>query len=96
MCLHHGIRLLDSQASLARQSWRSFVPTHPTALAVHLRNIVLQRTNRGIWNLAVEVLPERVVLRGETTTFYSKQLAQESIRKMLPTVMVQNAIEVAA
>jgi hypothetical protein len=72
------------------------VPTHPTALALHLRNIVLQRTNRGIWNLAVEVLPERVVLRGDTTTFYSKQLAQESIRKMLPTVMVQNAIEVAA
>ena len=74
----------------------SYVPTHPSALVLHLRNIVLQRTNRGIWNLAVEVLPERVVLRGETTTFYSKQLAQESIRKMLPLVTVQNSIEVAA
>ena len=69
---------------------------HLTNLALHIHNAVLERTNRGIWNLAVEVLPERVVLRGATSTFYAKQLAQESVRKVLPKVKLENAIEVAA
>lgn len=65
-------------------------------LALHIHNVVLERTNRGVWNLAVEVLPERVVLKGNTLSFYAKQLAQESVRKMLPQVTLKNAIEVAA
>jgi hypothetical protein len=72
------------------------VVPHLTNLALHIRNIVLQRTNRSVWNLDVEVLPEGVVLRGETASFYSKQLAQESVRKVFPEVRLQNAIEVAA
>lgn len=67
-----------------------------TNLALHIHSVVLQRTNRGVLNLAVEVLPERVVLRGETRTFYAKQLAQESVRKVLPQIALENAIEVAA
>jgi hypothetical protein len=69
---------------------------HLSSLAVQIRDVVLERTNRGIFNLAVEVLPERVVLRGETTTFYAKQLAQESVRKVAPLMRLENAIEVAA
>jgi BON domain len=68
---------------------------HPTTLAVQLRNIVLAHTNRGVANLDVQVLPERVVLRGEAATFYTKQLAQESVRKMLPQMKLVNAIQVA-
>jgi hypothetical protein len=73
----------------------SIVP-HLTNLALHIHNVVLQRTNRGVSNLAVEVLPERVVLRGETKTFYAKQLAQESVRKVFPQIRLENAIQVAA
>ncbi len=65
-------------------------------LASQIHNMVQLRTNRSVYNLAVEVLPERVVLRGETSTFYNKQLAQESVRKVLPKVRLENAIEVAA
>jgi len=72
------------------------VPTHVTNLAMHLQTIVLQRTNRSVWNLAVEVSPERVVLRGEANTFYAKQLAQESVRNLIPLMKLTNAIQVAA
>ena len=65
-------------------------------LTEQLTNDVLQRTNGGVWNLAIEILPERVVIRGETKTFYAKQLAQETVRKMLPQMPMQNAIQVAA
>jgi hypothetical protein len=58
--------------------------------------LVLNRTNRGVWNLSVEILPERVILRGETQSFYAKQLAQESVRLLVPMTPLQNAIEVAA
>jgi hypothetical protein len=66
-----------------------------SALAQQLQDLVLERTHRGIANLAVEVLPERVVLRGQTKSFYSKQLAQESVRKILPMMKLENAIQVA-
>jgi len=69
---------------------------HLKNLALHIHNTVLERTDRRVWDLAVEVLPERVVLRGATATFYAKQLAQESVRKMLPQIRLENAIVVAA
>ncbi len=69
---------------------------HSTTLAAQLRNIVLARTNRDILNLDIQVSPEHVLLSGETTTFYTKQLAQESVRKMLPKMKLVNAIQVAA
>ena len=64
-------------------------------LTQQLESVVLQRTNGGVWNLAIEVLPERVVIRGETNTFYAKQLAQESVRSVLPVMKLENAIQVA-
>ena len=68
---------------------------HVSSLQQQLQNLVLEGTNRKISNLAVEVLPERVVLRGDADCFYSKQLAQESVRKILPLVKLENAIQVA-
>jgi len=65
-------------------------------LAQQLRSAVLTRTNRMVWNLAVEVSPEHVILRGETDSFYAKQMAQESVKKMLPEIRLVNAISVAA
>jgi hypothetical protein len=57
---------------------------------------VLNKTNRRVWNLAIEVDPEQVILRGDTTSFHAKQLAQESVRKVLPELRLVNAIQVAA
>ena len=72
------------------------MPTQIFVLTQQLQNHVLERTNRGVWNLAIEVFPERVVLRGNTKTYYAKQLAQESVRNILPEMMLENAIQVAA
>jgi hypothetical protein len=72
-----------------------FVPLtlNPSAKQIHL--VVLQRTHGGIADLAIEVQHEYVVLRGNTETFYAKQLAQETVKKMLPLMKLVNAIKVA-
>jgi hypothetical protein len=66
--------------------------------SLHLRheleNRILRRTGRRIRNLAIEVRPERVVLRGHTSTYYLKQLAQHGVREILPHVSLENAITV--
>lgn len=67
---------------------------HPS-LAQQLWSAVLQRTNRQVWNLAVEVQPGQVILKGEANSFYAKQMAQETVRKLLPKLPLVNAICVA-
>jgi hypothetical protein len=52
------------------------------------------RTGRRVRNLAVELEPERVVLRGLTNTFHVKQLAQHGVREMLPDMRLDNVIVV--
>ncbi len=52
------------------------------------------RTGRRVRNLAVELYPERIVLRGHTGSYYVKQLAQHGVRDLLPHVSLENAIEV--
>ncbi len=59
-----------------------------------LENRVQVRTGRRIRNLHVELRPERVVLRGGAPTYYVKQLAQHSVREVLPHVSLENAITV--
>lgn len=55
---------------------------------------VQARTGRRVRNLAIELRPERVVLRGRASTYYVKQLAQHGIRDVLPHVYLENAITV--
>lgn len=52
------------------------------------------RTGRRIYDLIVELSPERVVLRGRTPSYYVKQLAQHGVRDLLPSVSLENAIVV--
>jgi hypothetical protein len=59
-----------------------------------LESRVQARTGRRIRNLAIELRPERVVLRGRTSTYYAKQLAQHGIRDLLPHICLENAITV--
>lgn len=46
-------------------------------------------------NFSITILPEQVEIRGETHSYYDKQMAQESIRKILPLLRVVNSIRVA-
>jgi hypothetical protein len=59
-----------------------------------LEKQVSLRTGRRVRNLAIELEPERVVLRGLTNTYHVKQLAQHGIQEMLPNVRLENVIEV--
>ena len=59
-----------------------------------LESRVQTRTGRRVRNLAVELAPERVVLKGHTATYYIKQLAQQEIRDCLPHVRLDNDIVV--
>jgi hypothetical protein len=59
-----------------------------------LEQRVSLRTGRRVRNLAVELEPERVILRGLTNTFHVKQLAQHGVREMLPDMRLDNVIVV--
>ncbi|MGE3804388.1 MAG: hypothetical protein AB7K24_06925 [Gemmataceae bacterium] len=52
------------------------------------------RTGRRIRDLDIEVSAERIVLRGRTGSYYVKQLAQHSVRDILPLVSLENTIDV--
>jgi hypothetical protein len=57
---------------------------------------VVTRTSRRVRNLIVEVggAGDRVVLRGRTSSFHVKQLAQQAAREALPNARLENAIVV--
>jgi hypothetical protein len=59
-----------------------------------LERHISARTGRRIRNLAIDVQPEQVILRGQTTSYYIKQLAQHGLREMLPHVHLANTIVV--
>jgi hypothetical protein len=65
-----------------------------TQLLVELERHIQTRTGRRIRNLSVEMNPDRVILRGRTTTYYLKQLAQQGVLEVLPEVGLDNAIVV--
>ncbi len=56
---------------------------------------VLARTGNRLRNLAIQLAPDGVLLQGQTSTFYVKQLAQHGVRDLLPEVRLRNEIEVA-
>ena len=66
----------------------------PSQIQQELEQRVLARTGRRVRDLAIELSPERIVLRGHTDTYYVKQLAQHGIRDVLPEVRLENAIVV--
>lgn len=60
-----------------------------------LRERVLARTGRRVRDLCVEVIEEKIVLRGRAESFHIKQLAQHGVWDLLPSAKLQNAIVVA-
>jgi hypothetical protein len=61
-----------------------------TELAEQIRN----RTGRRVRNLAIELDREQLVLRGQASSYYIKQLATHSVHDLLPHVRLENAIVV--
>lgn len=64
-------------------------------LRQELETHVRARTGRRVRDLAIELSPEGVLLQGKTMCFYDKQMAQHSVREVLPDVRLNNAIVVA-
>jgi hypothetical protein len=73
-----------------------------SATPLSVTDIVLQRivarTDRRVRNLEVVVATggDSVVLRGCTTSYHVKQLAQQAAREALPHAQLENAIVVEA
>jgi len=68
--------------------------TTPPSLSELVLESVTTRTNRRVRDLAVEVGPDRVTLRGRTDSFHVKQLALHGARQVVPTLRLENAIVV--
>jgi hypothetical protein len=59
-----------------------------------LERQVQKQTGRRIRNLAIELNPERVILRGQVRSYYVKQLAQHGICSCFPDLVLENSIVV--
>jgi hypothetical protein len=68
------------------------IPSSP--LQEQLEHQVHCWTGRRVRNLAIELQPERVILRGQVTSYYLKQLAQHGIRDLFPNLSLENSIVV--
>jgi hypothetical protein len=68
------------------------LPSNP--LLYQLEHQVRNRTGRRVRNLVIEMRPERVVLHGQASTYYVKQLAQHGVRDILPQICLENSISV--
>jgi hypothetical protein len=68
--------------------------TTPPTLSELVLLRVATLTGRRVRDLAVEVAPDRVTLRGRADSFHVKQLAQHGVREVVPTLRLENAIVV--
>jgi hypothetical protein len=59
-----------------------------------LESHILARTGRRVRNLEIDFTSDEVTLRGETSTYHVKQLAQHGVRDILPTIRLHNRIHV--
>lgn len=67
--------------------------TPPTLTEIILQRVV-NRTGRRVYNLAVEIGGDRVILRGRVNSYHIKQLALTAAREALPNGCIDNAIVV--
>jgi hypothetical protein len=68
--------------------------TLPADRHQELERHIQDRTGRRVHGLCVEVRDEQVVLRGRTSSYYIKQLAQHCVWDVLPDVRLANDIVV--
>ena len=70
------------------------MPFDLPGLRRELEQLIHARVGNRVRNLDIQLSPEGVVLHGLAGSFHVKQLAQHSVREMLPKVQLQNAIQV--
>ena len=68
---------------------------HSDQLAERVERIVQAKTGGRIRGLRVRVDEGCVVVSGQTSTYYNKQLATHAIRNAVEDMSVQNEVEVA-
>ena len=68
--------------------------TQPQQLVRSIEQRIMTRTHGRIRGLEVEIADESVVLRGRTSTYYAKQLAQHGALEILADQPILNAIQV--
>lgn len=81
--VHPDVSAADGQSQRRRQ------------LAIAIRQRIESRLVGRIRDLAVRFVGETVVLEGNCSTYYSKQLAQHAALGVLETEQLENAIVVA-
>jgi hypothetical protein len=69
----------------------------PSVLAEQerLEGLLQRRLGNRVRNLRVQVLPRGIVLRGRTTTYHAKQLAQHAAMELADRPILANDIQVA-
>lgn len=70
------------------------IPNELPSLHEKLTTHVKARTGGRLTNLIIQLKNDAVILQGQATSFYVKQLAQHGVRELLPQVRLQNAIVV--
>src|SRR5262245_22806295 len=61
---------------------------------VRIKRAIRRKTSGGILQLTVDVEGESLVLRGRSSSFYYKQIAQEACMKQLDGQLLVNEIQV--
>jgi len=69
------------------------VPVRPAQID-QLETKLLYRSGRQIRNLRVHIEDDGVVLYGQATTYYAKQLAQHAAMEITGLLVIANEIEV--
>jgi len=69
------------------------MPT-PRDLVHRIEQRVLCRTHGRVRRVAVQVDEQRVVLYGDSATYYAKQLAQQAVSEIVAGRVLVNAIQV--
>jgi len=59
-----------------------------------LANRIQVRTGKRIRNLGIHCSTDEIILTGDTSTYYVKQLAQHGVRDLLPNIRLHNRINV--
>jgi hypothetical protein len=74
------------------------VPALPSQRSEELEKLELHvqcRLNGRVRDLRILSRDDGLVIKGWTTTYYAKQLAQQAVMEATPTPIVANEIEVA-
>jgi hypothetical protein len=90
-----------SQAHTARfatlllaQAQAQMIVSEPPSLHKQLERQIHARTGKRVRNLEIQCSSGEVTLSGETSTYHVKQLAQQGVLEIMPTIRLHNRITV--